>query len=58
MLETEHFSKSLAQDVSDYYLPKFTRKTDQKLHHLGYRKSYLVIIGPKSHEKLTKIEIR
>ena len=25
--------------------------------HLAHRKSYLVIIGPNSHEKLTKSEI-
>ena len=29
-----------------------------KITHLAHRKSYMVIIGPNSHEKLTKSEIR
>ena len=29
-----------------------------RFEYLAYRKSYLAIIGPISHEKLTKYEIR
>ena len=58
--------------ISSHYLPQFTWKVDQKWNlvkfksvrtllriiHLAHRKSYLVIICPNSHEKLTKSEIR
>ena len=54
------------------YLPQYTYKVDQnqnqvkfrsvqtllRITHLAHRKSYLVIICPNSHEKLTKSEIR
>ena len=38
------------------YFPKF--QTLLKIIHLVYRKSFLVIICPNSHDKLTKIKIR
>ena len=58
--------------MSDHYLPQFTWKVDQKWNYvklklvrtflritrLAYWKLYLAIIGPNSHEKLTKYEIR
>ena len=54
------------------YLPQYTYKVYQnqnqvkfrsvqtllRITHLAHRKSYLVIICPNSHEKLTKSEIR
>ena len=56
----------------DHYLLQFTGKVDQiliswswesvrtllKIIHLASKKSYLVIICPNSHERLTKIKIR
>ena len=54
------------------YLPQYTYKVDQnqnqvkfrsvrtllRITHLAHRKTYLVIICPNSHEKLTKSETR
>ena len=68
----QNHSSSPYEVISGHYLPQFTWKVDQKwnyvtfksvrtllrITHLAHRKSYLVIICPNSHEKLTKSEIR
>ena len=68
----QNHSSSPQEVISGHYLPQFTYKVDQKwnwvkfksvrtllrITHLTHRKSYLVIIGPNSQEKLTKSEIR
>ena len=65
-------SSSPYEVISGHYLPQFTWKVDQnwnyvkfksvrtllRITHLTHRKSYLVIICPNSHEKLTASVIR
>ena len=62
---------SLQKVISGHYLPQFTWQVNEKwnlvklqliqtlvrITRLVHRKSYLVIICPNSHEKLTKSEI-
>ena len=67
----QNHSSSPYEVISDHYLRQFTWKVDQKWNYvklesvqtflritrLAYRKLYLAIIGPNSHEKLTEYEI-
>ena len=67
----QNHSSSHEEVISGHYLPEFTLKVDQKCNYvklesvrtllritrLDHRKSYLVIICPNSHNKLTKSEI-
>ena len=68
----QNHSSSPYEVISGQYLPQFIWKVDQewnyvklesvrsllKITRLVYMKSYLAIIGPNSHEMLTKYEIR
>ena len=65
----QYHSSNPYEVISGHYLPKaydkFTKSEIRtswrsllKITRLAYRKSYLAVIGPNPHEKLTKYEIR